>query len=139
MRRRRDEADARRRVADLRDVVVDLVAGELAAFARLRALRHLDLELVAIDEVVAGDAEASRRDLLDGAPAEVAVRVGDVSGRVLAPLAGVRLAADPVHGDRQVLVRLARDRPDRPRAGLEALHDRGDRLDLLDRDRRARL
>src|SRR6185312_15337600 len=86
MRRRRDETHARRRVADLRDVVVDLVAGELAAFAGLRALRHLDLELVAIDEVVARDAEAPRRDLLDRAPAEIAVRIGNVPGRVLAAL-----------------------------------------------------
>src|SRR5262249_49151228 len=110
VRRRRDQADARRRVADLRDVLVDLVAGQLAALAGLRALRHLDLQLVAVDEVVAGDAEAARRDLLDGAPAEVAVRVGYVAHRVLAALAGVRLAAEAVHRDREVLVRLARDR-----------------------------
>ena len=48
MRRRADQADARRRVADAGDVVVDLLAGQLAAFAGLRALRHLDLQLVGV-------------------------------------------------------------------------------------------
>src|SRR6185437_9512079 len=41
--RRRDETDAGNGVACSGDDVVDLVAGELAAFAGLRALRHLDL------------------------------------------------------------------------------------------------
>ena len=45
MRRRRDQADAGRRVAHLRDPRVDLVAGQLAAFAGLGALRHLDLQV----------------------------------------------------------------------------------------------
>ena len=48
---------------------------------------------------------------------EVAVRVGHEAGRILAALAGVRLAADPVHRDRERLVRLARDRAERHRAG----------------------
>ena len=47
--------------------VVDLVARELAALAGLRALRHLDLQLVGVDEVVRGDAEAAGRHLLDRA------------------------------------------------------------------------
>ena len=46
MRRRRDQADARRRVAHAGDVLVDLVAGQLAALAGLGALRHLDLHHV---------------------------------------------------------------------------------------------
>ena len=45
VRRRRDEADAGRRVADPRDALVDLVAGQLAALAGLGALGHLDLQL----------------------------------------------------------------------------------------------
>src|SRR5205085_12640709 len=93
MRRRRDEPHAGRRVADLRDVLVDLVAGQLAAFARLRALRHLDLELVGVDQVVGRDPEAAGGDLLDRGAAQVAVRVVRVAARVLPALAGVRLAA----------------------------------------------
>ena len=53
MRRRRDEADARHREAQLGDVVGDLVPRQLAAFAGLRALRHLDLDLVGAREVYA--------------------------------------------------------------------------------------
>ena len=66
VRRRRDQADARRRVAHFGDGLVDLVAGQLAAFAGLGALRHLDLHHVRVDEILGGDAEASRGHLLDG-------------------------------------------------------------------------
>ena len=65
MRRRRDQADAGRRVPDLGDDRVDLVAGQLAAFAGLGALRHLDLHHVGVDEIFRRDAEAARGDLLD--------------------------------------------------------------------------
>ena len=70
---RRDEAHARRRVADLGDPGVDLVAGQLAALAGLGALGHLDLDLARAHEVLAGDAEAARGDLLDRALERVAV------------------------------------------------------------------
>ena len=74
VRRRRDQADARRRVAHLGDDRVDLVAGQLAAFAGLRALRHLDLHHVGVDQVLGGHAEAARGDLLDRRAHRVAVR-----------------------------------------------------------------
>ena len=51
MRRRRDQADAGRRMADRGDVPIDLVAGQLAAFAGLGALGDLDLQLVGIDQI----------------------------------------------------------------------------------------
>jgi len=66
MRRRRDQADARRRVTHLGDHRVDLVAGQLAAFAGLGALGDLDLHHVGVDEVFRRHAEAARRHLLDG-------------------------------------------------------------------------
>ena len=135
MRRRRDQADAGRRVSDLRDPRIDLVAGQLAAFAGLGALRHLDLQILGVDEVLARDAEARRRHLLDGAVPRVAVRIGHVPGRILAALAGVRLAAEPVHRDRQRLVRFLADRAVGHRAGREPLDDRLDRLDFVDRNR----
>ena len=65
VRRRRDEADTRRRVPCFRDPRIDFAAGQLSAFAGLRALSHLDLELLGIDEVEARDAETAARDLLD--------------------------------------------------------------------------
>ena len=137
VRRRRDEAHAGRRVAHRADVLVDLVAGQLAALAGLGALGHLDLQLVGVDEVVRGDAEAARGDLLDRRAAQVAVGVGLEAPRVLPALAGVRAAAEAVHRDRERLVRLRRDRAERHRAGGEALDDLRRRLDLLERDRLA--
>ena len=67
VRRRGDQADARRRVPGLGDPRVDLVAGQLAALAGLGALGHLDLDVVGVDQVLAGHAEAAGGDLLDGA------------------------------------------------------------------------
>src|SRR6185437_14281026 len=128
--------DARGRVADPADVAVDLVAGQLAALAGLRALGHLDLELVGVDEVVDRHAEAARGDLLDRrAPPVAAVLRLREPPRVLPALAGVRLAAEAVHRDRERLVRLGGDGPQRHRAGREALDDLARRLDLVDRDR----
>ena len=131
VRRRADQADARRGVAGLGHPRVDLLAGQLAALAGLGALGHLDLDVVGVGEVLRGDAEPTRGDLLDrAAPLRVVETVG-----VLAALTGVGLGAQPVHGDREGLVRLLADRAVGHRAGREPLDDLGDRLDLLDRDR----
>ena len=68
-----DESDAGRRVASLGDPRIDFAAGEFAAFAGLGALGHLDLQLLRVDEVVAGDAETSAGDLFDGGVLVVAI------------------------------------------------------------------
>ena len=136
VRRRGNQAHARGGQAHLGDPRIDLAPGQFAALAGLGALGHLDLNLARLGQVFARDAEAPGRDLFDGAVARVAVRVGRVAGRVLAALAGVALAADAVHGDRQRLVRLLADGAVRHGAGLEARGDRRDRLDLVERHRR---
>src|SRR5262245_237718 len=97
--------DAGRRVPYFRNPRINLVTRELAAFARLGALRHLDLEVVGVDQVLAGDTESRRCDLLDRAPPRVAVGVGRVARRILTAFTGVRLAAEAVHGDGDRLVR----------------------------------
>src|SRR5262249_39587065 len=125
-----------RRVANRADVVVDLVAGKLAALAGLGALGHLDLELIGVAQVVERDPEATRRDLLDRRAAAVAVGVGGEAPRVLPALARVRAPAEAVHGDRERLVGLGRDRTQRHGTGREALDDLGPRFDLVDSDRR---
>ena len=61
VRRRRDQPHAGDGMADARDGVIHFVAGKLAAFAGLGALRHFDLQLVGIDQVIGGHAEARRR------------------------------------------------------------------------------
>ena len=55
--------------------------------------------------------------------------------RIFAAFAGVGLAADAVHRDRERFVRFLRDGAVGHRAGLEALHDRFHGLDFLDRNR----
>src|SRR5690606_23371987 len=84
-----------------------------------------------------GDAEPAGRDLLDGAAAQVAVLVGGVALGVLAALAGVGLAAEPVHRDREGLVGLGGDGAVGHRAGREPLDDLRGGFDLVDRHRRA--
>ena len=61
VRRRRDQRHARRRVAHARDDRVDLVPGELAAFAGLGALGHLDLDVVGVDQVLARSRRSAPR------------------------------------------------------------------------------
>src|SRR6185295_14399949 len=80
VRRRRDEPYAGRRVTHLGDPGIDLLAGELASFAGLGTLGHLDLELAGVDEIEAGHAEAGRSNLLDRAVLRVAVRLEHVAG-----------------------------------------------------------
>ena len=92
VRRRGDQADARRRVPDLGDPRVHLVARQLAALTGLRALGHLDLDVGAVGQVVRGDAETAGRDLLDRAAPPVSVGVGLEPVDGLAALAGVRPA-----------------------------------------------
>ncbi len=131
VRRGRDQADAGGGVPGPGDPRVDLVAGQLAALAGLGALRHLDLDVVGVDQVFAGDPEAAGGDLLDGGAAR---RVVQALG-VLAALTGVGLAAQPVHGDGEGLVRLLGDGAVRHGAGGEAPDDLRDGLDLVEGDR----
>src|SRR5258708_26248612 len=133
MRWRRDQSHPGRRVTNLRDEIIDLVAGKLTALAGLRTLRHLDLQLVSIHQVMAGHAKTRRRDLLDRTAAKIAVGIANEAGGILAALAGVALAADPVHRDREIFVRLLTDRSERHRARPEALHDLRGRFDFLER------
>ena len=113
------------------DVFIDLVAGQLAALAGLCALRHLDLQLVGVDEIVGGDAEAAAGDLLDGAAAQIAVGIGLEARFVFAALAGVGHAAEAVHGDGESFVGFFADGSEAHGAGGEALDDFLGRLDLV--------
>src|SRR5208282_1214895 len=71
--------------------------------------------------------------LLDRAAAPIAVGIALEARGILAALAGVALAADPVHRDGEVLVRLLADRAERHCAGFEAFNDLGGRLDFFER------
>ncbi len=106
VRRRRDQWNARYRVAQTGDQRRDLVGGELSPFAGLRALRDLDLELVRPHQIVRRDPEPPRRHLLDAIIGAVAVLERGVRIGVFAALARVRARAHPVHADSERAVRL---------------------------------
>ena len=133
MRRRRDQADPGAREPQARDHVVHLVPGQLAAFARLRALRDLDLQHFGIDQVFRRDAEAARGHLLD-----LGILLRAVAHRILAAFARIRARAQAVHGDRQRLVRLGRQRAQGHARAVEARDDGRDRLDFFERNGSAR-
>ena len=135
VRRRRDQPHAGGRMPHLGDPFVHLVAGQLAALPRFGPLRHLDLDGVGVDQVLGGDAEPARGDLLHRRAHRVAVGQRDVAVRVFAALAGVGLAAEPVHGDGQVDVRLPGQRAEGHGAGGEAFDDFADRFDFGQRQR----
>jgi hypothetical protein len=120
VRRRRNQLHAGLGAAEARDEGVDLVAGQLAALAGLGALGHLDFDFLGAGEVFGGDAEAAGGDLLDLGVEPRAVGPAFEAHRILAALAGIRLAADFVHGDGQRLVGLGRDGAERHGGGGEA-------------------
>src|SRR5690606_31602130 len=108
VRGRADERHAGHGVTDGGDLGADLEAGDLPAFPRLRALRHLDLDLPGAGQVGGRHPEAAGRDLFDGAVRHVAAlrvpafrqaALGHVAverreaDRVLAAFAGVALRA----------------------------------------------
>src|SRR4029450_5474793 len=96
----------------------NFMARELAAFAGLRTLRNFDLQLVCINQIVAGYSETSRCHLFYAAVARVTIRLRRVAFRVLTSLAGIASGADTIHGDRQGLMRFLAYRAARPRSGL---------------------
>ena len=66
MRWRRDEHHAFGRMAKGGNLGGNLKAGELPAFAGLRALCHFNFDLAALIQVFRSNTEASRCDLFDG-------------------------------------------------------------------------
>ena len=127
-----------RRVPGLGDPRVDLVPGSWPPSPGLAPWAILIWRSSALTRYSLGHAEAARGHLLDGAAPQVAVGVGREAVGVLAALAGVGAAAEPVHGDGQRLVGLGRDRAVGHGPGGEPGHDGRDRLHLLDRDRAGR-
>ncbi len=115
------------------------MTGELAALAGLGALGDLNLQFRGAGQIFGSDAKTAGGDLLDAAVLGVPVFHGGKTGAVLATLAGVRLAADPVHGDGENFVGLGGKGAEGHARGGEATADVLDRLDLLKGNRGAAL
>ena len=131
VRRRRDEGHSRLGMSKSGDLIRDLVAGQLPAFSRLRALGHLDLELVGRSQVSGSYSEPSRGHLLDHRVARCSV-----PDRVLSSFARVGGGTKMVHRLRQGLVRFSGEGPVRHRRRGEPPHDPLYRLDLRHVERR---
>ena len=134
MRRRRNQAHSRNRIAHTSDDVVHLATRQLPAFSRLGALRDLDLQIIRVHQVIGRNAKTGRGHLLDRAPAQIAIRVRLEATLILSAFAGVGLPADAVHGNRQSLMRFLADRAEGHGARRKALHDFGGGLDFLERN-----
>ena len=98
----------------------------MAALAGLRALGHLDLDLLGAVQVGGGHAEPGGGHLLDGA-----VFLGAVARRIFAALAGIGFAPQGVHGDGHGGVGLLGDGAIGHCPALEPLDDLTGRLHLL--------
>ncbi len=130
MRRRRNQRHARYGIAQFGDIRGDFVARQLAAFARLRALGHFNLDHIGIDQVRRGNAEATRCHLLN-----TRHFIGAVTRRIFAAFAGVGIAADAVHGFRQRFVGFRAQRADRHRRRIKAFEQVGGWFNLINADR----
>ena len=112
------------------------MAWQLATFARLCALRHLDLDIVRIGKIFGRHAKAARGHLLDPAAHGIAIIHRREAMWFLAAFARVRAATDAVHGNRQRRMRFMADRAEAHRACAKAFDDFGSRLNLVNADRR---
>ena len=153
--RRRNQGYAGLRSPQHGDVGADLLPGELTALTGFRPLGHLDFDLLGAHQVFRGHAKAPRSHLLNRGAGRVAVPQalqvregggqavfvhivqGGVAARIFAAFAGVGLAANPVHGDRQHLVGFRRQRTEGHAARAEPLQNRFDRLHLVHGNRAA--
>ena len=138
MRRRRDQRRVRLRAPQPRDVIHHLDGRNLPAFAGLRSLRHLDLQLAGGEQIRRRHAEARRRHLLGRAVAPIAGAGLFIALRILTAFAAVAAGADAVHRFGQRAMRFRTQRAHRHGRGKEARPDSLDRLDLVDRDWRLR-
>ena len=113
---------------------INLVARQLAALAGLRALSHLNLNLLSADQIATGNAEASGGHLLDGGTPVHTVRSRSQPVDALAAFTGIGFSVNPVHGDGQSLMGLLGNGAVGHGSGLKPAHDGFHALHLFDGD-----
>src|ERR1035437_4130611 len=97
--RRRNESDTWRGVTNFCNPGVDLVARQLASFARFCTLRNLDLNVVSIHQILTCDAKTPTSHLLDRRSLRIPIRHHNVSLGILATFSGIGFPTQTVHGD----------------------------------------
>ena len=118
MRRRRNQWRAGRGMANPRDVRGNFTRGKLAAFSGFRALGHFDFEFLGVNEIIRGDAEAAGGDLFNFVRGFGLIHP---ERGIFAAFAGVALAAELVHSERECAMGFRAERPQRHRLGAEFL------------------
>ena len=99
MRRRRNQRNIRNRVTDTRHELVHLVSRQLATFTRLCTLRHLDLQILCMAEIVNRYAKAARSNLTDCRATDIAVCRRSIAVWVFTTFTAVAHGSDAVHGN----------------------------------------
>src|SRR5690554_3289731 len=97
VRRRTDESNTGRGITRFRNILVNLVSRKLPSLSGLGALGHLDLYFIGVGQVFNGYPEPAGCNLLDGGPLRISRSVRMESCGVFSTLAGIGLAAQPVH------------------------------------------
>ena len=82
---------------------------QLTALTGLRALCHLDLQVVGVHQVLARDTKTARRDLLNRRTLRVAACGRDQALRILTAFTSVALAANSVHCNSKRFVNFSRN------------------------------
>ena len=112
-------------------VLIDFVAGELTSLSRLRTLRHFDLQVGSVHQIVGGNAKPPGSHLLHSAAPRVAVGIGSKATVVFSALTGIALGVYTVHSYGQGLVGLPADSTQRNSPRGKALHYPAGRLHLI--------
>ena len=129
--RRRNQRNLRRGVARPCNLLVDLLARQLAALTRLRPLRHLDLQVLGVRQIADGHAKTPRSHLADATGTALARRIRLVALRTFASFARVAKAADAVHRHRNGLMCLGTQCPQAHRTTNKMVKHALNRLNLL--------
>ena len=129
-RNKRDSGDG---ITRLGNDLVHLEAGQLSAFTRFCTLRHLDLQLLCIDQIFRRNAETSRSNLLGLAAERHAVHLRVVTDIVFAALTRIASCSKTVHCQGKSLMRLDAERSERHGSCDEVAYDALHRLHLVKR------
>ena len=121
MRRRRNQANACRCTAAFGNPWINLATGKLSSFTRLSTLSNFNLDFVGIDKIIAGYAKTAAGNLLNCTALAVTIRQRCKTVGILAAFAGIALATDTVHGNRQTFMRLLAQRAVAHSTGLKTM------------------